>query len=148
MSSRSHTHTYTHTLPLIHPHPLPFSPIHPPTNTPVTTASPKPCHNRERVTLQSAKTSSAHITQKGKDKKKKRHFSPSQHTALHSQAITGTLERGWLREEEEEGWAHMSVTPPPLNCGHLLILCSALVSWQHRTTMAEGRIGGSDYFQQ
>lgn len=36
------------------------------------------------------------ISHKRLKKEKKRHFSPSQHTALHSQAITGTLERGGL----------------------------------------------------
>lgn len=75
--------------------PTPIPPPHPPTLTPVTTANPKPCHNRERVTPQSAQPLQfiSH-----KRVKIKSHSNLSQHTALHSQAITGTLERGWLRE--------------------------------------------------
>lgn len=50
------------------------------------------------------------------------HSNPSQHTALHSQAINGTLERGCLGEGGGVGGRHGAV----LNCGH------RLVSWQRR----------------
>ena len=117
------TLSHKHTLPLKH-RPPPLPPNHP--HTPVTTANPKPCHNRERVTPQSAKPlqSISH-----KREKIKRHSNPSQHTALHSHAITGTLEWGWLREEGRgERGRHFLSNPPPssgllLHCGHLLILC-------------------------
>lgn len=112
MSSRSskHTHTRLSTAPC-------NSSIHPPTHTPVTTANPKPCHNRERVTPQSAQPLQFISHKRGKIK---RHFNPSQHTALHSQAITGTLERGWLREGGGGGW-HTFFVKPLL--GTLVLYC-------------------------
>lgn len=61
------------------------------------TAKPKPCHNRERDTAIS-QTSSVHI-KRGGGGGLQNHSNPSQHTALHSQAINGTLERGCLGEE-------------------------------------------------
>lgn len=50
------------------------------------------------------------------------HSNPSQHTALHSQAINGTLERGCLGEGGGVGGRHRAV----LNCGR------RLVSWRRR----------------
>lgn len=62
-----------------------------------------------------------------KREKIKRHSNPSQHTALHSQAITGTLERCWLREGGAgQAGRHFLSNPSSglvLYCGHLLILC-------------------------
>lgn len=77
------------------------NPTHTQTHTAVTTANPKPCHNRERVTPQSAQP--LHSISDTQDKNGTP--SPSQHTALHSQAITGTLERGWLSEGGRGGRA-------------------------------------------
>lgn len=122
----SNTHT--------HPRQSPSSSqlFHPPTHTHTNQLPPQtPNHaimGKESHRNQHNLFSSYHT----KRKKIKSHSNPSQHTALHSQAITGTLERGWLREGGEGcvcGGQTFSVKHPPtssglvLYSGHLLILC-------------------------
>lgn len=109
------TLTNTHT----HPRQSPSSSqlFHPPTHTHTNQLPPQtPNHaimGKESHRNQHNLFSSYHT----KRKKIKSHSNPSQHTALHSQAITGTLERGWLREGGEGcvcgGQTFSCQTPPP-----------------------------------
>lgn len=91
-------HSFTHTsnisaLPI-------YSPAN--THTPVATANPKPCHNRERVTVQIRITSSLHITQKGKDKKALQSITAhgtslsSHHWHLGERLAEGGRRGGWV----------------------------------------------------
>lgn len=93
-----HSFTHTHTCLIFLPSPF----IHPPTHTPVATANPKPCHNRERVTVQIRITSSLHITQKGKDKKALQSITAhgtslsSHHWHLGERLAEGGRRGGWV----------------------------------------------------
>ena len=132
--SKTHPRTHTHTPTLSNAPAPPPSSTHThtqqlPLQTPNHAITGKESHRNQQNLFSSYHT---------KKRKIKSHSNPSQHTALHSQAITGTLERGWLRGEEEgrTGGQTFSVV---LYCGHLLILC-----WYTGQLAAESN-HGSDY---
>lgn len=133
MDRDDNTHTHTHLL-----RPLPL--IHPPTHQ-LPLQTPDHAIIGKRATPQSAYPLQfiSHNWEKIKS-----HSSPSQHTALHSQAITGTLERGWLREGRR-GVCTQTISVKLLRGTSPALWASSggtQVSWQQRATVAGGWTGG------
>lgn len=124
MSSRSQTHTQTYTLTLsLSLSSTPFL-LHSSTHTPVSTANPKPCHNRERVTPQSAKPLQFISHKKSKDKKALQSIT-AHRTALlsHHWHLGERLAGGGRRRGAGRHFLSNPSSGLVLHCGHLLILC-------------------------
>lgn len=87
--------------------------LHPPTNPP---SHQLPLQTPNHAIIGKVTPQSAQPLQfiSHKRVKIKSHSNLSQHTALHSQAITGTLERGWLREGGRGGACGQIFSVKPL----------------------------------
>lgn len=129
----------------IHTHtPSSPPPPHPPTHTPVTTANPRPCHNREKSHTAISIPSSVHITQLGKDKK------PLQSITAHCTALSS---HHWHLGERlaEGGCAHRNFLSNSsarlvLYCGHLPVVHRSAGS-REQPWQEGGQEDGGDYCQ-